>query len=187
MVLYRTLEYLESHPMLEYPRDYREQLNYVYDNLAEINGFDKYNDFLHDFGKEVKDNEVKARSLEARYGVTKKTEDAYTRIIPDHGYDTLLVRERNGNVYTLVTGKKVDMGKAKLDMADYIAIDESTVSIPHDDKVKVTDKHGDFADINSVEMTAEVDATGEVAFFDSFTMSMSKFMYNGEDGLVKRQ
>ena len=185
IVLYKTLEYLEKHRTITYPFDYRSQLNQVYDNMVEINGFDKYNDFMADFFEDEKNSIKSAKAIEATHGFTSEMEDVKTRQIMDKGANTLLVSHVNGNKYTLLSGYVLDMGKAHLDFEDYVKIDENTISVKLDDNVTVKDKHIDFNDIYSVEMTAKINSMGYVEFFDNFDSSLSGYSYDDKMGLAK--
>lgn len=185
IVLYKTLEYLESHMVIEYPSDYREQLNYVYDNMVEINGFDKYNDFMTNFFEDEKNSIKSAGWIEARHGFTNRMEDVKTRQIVDNGSSTLLVRSVNGNKYTLLSGCVLDMGKTHLSLEDKIRIDENTIPIEVRDKVGVDEKHKDFENIYSVEMTAKINPMGHVEFFNKSDLSPSGYSYDDKMGLIK--
>ena len=186
VVLYNTLEYLENHSVIEYPKDYRDQLNQVYDNMAEIPGFDRYNDFLYEFTEDEERSIEAAQNIEAKHGYTNEHCDVKTRQIMDDGRETLLIKTVNGNKYTLLSGYVLDMGKGFLTLEDYTKIGENIVSVKVDDNVTVNEKHSDFEKVYSVDMTATVDLMNDyVVFFNNLYSSLSGCSYNSKEGLKK--
>ena len=188
IILYRTQKYFENNPVIHYPHDYRTQLNYVYDNLTYIDGFNLYNKFLDNYNENNKAYKDMAERMEISYGKTKKGEDVQTRAIRDDSYNALLIRNINGDMITMFNGNVIDFSQ-NLTQEDLIIINKNIcpVKIKLFENVVSQDVLSYIQELNEkdiVNCCLKVSPTQEIYFINDCNEEKLNAKYNSIEGII---
>jgi CRISPR/Cas system-associated endonuclease/helicase Cas3 len=184
VILYKTLEYLENHKVINYPDDYRSQLNYVYDNLCETNGFHKFNEALQEYYNQIQNDLNQANNLIIKHGKTEDTKDVKTRNITNKDLSVLLYKSKHGDVINLYSGYNIDLSKKSFSMDDKINIEKNTVNIPIKNNFKNFGKLDEFKEFDDINLTAEV-INNQIIINNNFDSKFSDYYYNSKEGAIK--
>jgi len=184
VILYKTLEYLEKHTVINYPDDYRSQLNYVYDNLCEINGFVKFNDALQEYYNQIKINCEEANKLISKHGETISNANVRTRNITNKGYSVLLYKYKHGDVINLYSGYTIDLSKKSFSIDDKINIEKNIVDVPIKNDLKSFGKLNDFEKLDDINFTAEV-INNQIILNNDLDAKFCDYYYNSKEGVMK--
>jgi CRISPR-associated endonuclease/helicase Cas3 len=189
VIMYKTLEYFEKKKNVSYPSDYREQLNFVYDNLVNIDNFSKFNTELLNYNNEKQQYKNLAQSLVSKYGKTDKNKDVMTRIIANKDMSVLLIKQIKDEIITLYSGDVIDLSKKTLDMIDKCNIEKNIVGIKIKKDFNNLEKLDCFKLIDDVELTAKVE-NNEVTIIsntnDSISKKKIKYNYDNIYGVFKK-